>query len=417
MPLYKFDRNDVFRNQIKTFPTINLFTYTGSTFYNNHIAESGAFSYNINGIPILPPSSSWSGSISLFELNIDPAPGSYISAFMYKDSNREGFKHRLPHGFGTLKHRTEQENKDQNNNALYPVSPPTKFTKHYPMSASVTNAFYSTILPSATSRTGSANYFSSLIQPIKKYTILNKNFIFSSSGNWDKGRQEMRLISVPSIFYGSSIAKGTVSLKFIINGTASQEVTDYYKDGTLRVTGSTSDDGKVAGVVLYDEGIFMLTGSWNIVSNWQDDYNEDGNLEYPRWTYFGVTSSATTGSSFHMAFSGTNYVPVVTMLAHAPKGQLNQSNNPTFIKYGQSGSILAYTGSAAYRENNSLEIKNITKSNLTGAFVSASFEKTTFISKVGIYDKDKNLIGLAKMATPVRKREIDEFTFKLKLDF
>jgi|15BtaG_2_1085339.scaffolds.fasta_scaffold00019_8 hypothetical protein len=410
MPLYKFDRNDVFRNQIKTFPTINLFTYTGSTFYNNQIAESGAFSYNINGIPILPPSSSWSGSISLFELNIDPAPGSYISASMIKGSNREGFKHRLPHGFGTLKQRIDEENLEYSRAAFG-----DEFAKHYPMSASVTNAFYSAISPSATSRTGSANYFSSLMQPIKKYTILNRNFIFSSSGNWDKGRQEMRLISVPSIFYGSSIAKGTVSLKFIINGTASQEVTDYYKDGTLRVTGSTSDDGKIAGVVLYDEGIFMLTGSWNIVNDWQDDYNEDGNLEYPRWTYFGVTSSATTGSSFHMAFSGTNYVPVVTMLAHAPKGQLNQSNNPTFVVSGSSR--LAYTGSTAYRENKSLPIKNITKSNLTGALVSASFEKTTFISKVGIYDKDKNLIGLAKMATPVRKREIDEFTFKLKLDF
>jgi hypothetical protein len=103
------------------------------------------------------------------------------------------------------------------------------------------------------------------------------------------------------------------------------------------------------------------------------------------------------------------------MLAHAQKGQLNQSNNPTFVVSGSSR--LAYTGSTAYRENKFLPIKNITKSNLTGALVSASFEKTTFISKVGIYDRDKNLIGLAKMATPVRKREIDEFTFKLKLDF
>ena len=33
-----------------------------------------------------------------------------------------------------------------------------------------------------------------------------------------------------------------------------------------------------------------------------------------------------------------------------------------------------------------------------------------------IYDKDKNLIGIAKMATPVRKTESDQYTFKLKLD-
>jgi hypothetical protein len=45
-----------------------------------------------------------------------------------------------------------------------------------------------------------------------------------------------------------------------------------------------------------------------------------------------------------------------------------------------------------------------------------SFRKETYISKIGIYDDQKNLIGIAKMATPVRKRENDQFTFKLKLD-
>ena len=46
-----------------------------------------------------------------------------------------------------------------------------------------------------------------------------------------------------------------------------------------------------------------------------------------------------------------------------------------------------------------------------------SFEKQVYISKIGLYDKDRNLIGIAKLATPVRKREIDSYTFKLKLDF
>ena len=45
-----------------------------------------------------------------------------------------------------------------------------------------------------------------------------------------------------------------------------------------------------------------------------------------------------------------------------------------------------------------------------------SFEKQTFISRIGIYDKDKNLIGVAKVANPVKKTEDREFTFKLKLD-
>ena len=45
-----------------------------------------------------------------------------------------------------------------------------------------------------------------------------------------------------------------------------------------------------------------------------------------------------------------------------------------------------------------------------------SFEKTTYISKIGIYDKDKNLIGIASLATPTKKTQDRDLTFKLKLD-
>ena len=48
--------------------------------------------------------------------------------------------------------------------------------------------------------------------------------------------------------------------------------------------------------------------------------------------------------------------------------------------------------------------------------VSGTFEKQTFISNVAIFDKDRNLIGVAKVATPVRKTEEQDYTFKLKLD-
>jgi hypothetical protein len=38
------------------------------------------------------------------------------------------------------------------------------------------------------------------------------------------------------------------------------------------------------------------------------------------------------------------------------------------------------------------------------------------VSKIGIYDEDMNLIAVAKLATPVKKTEERDLTFKLKLD-
>ena len=100
----------------------------------------------------------------------------------------------------------------------------------------------------------------------------------------------------------------------------------------------------------------------------------------------------------------------MTMFAHAKENQLNFSNNPTFI----TGNINAYIAQDVYHENSQVEIKNILSSSYKN--YSASFKPVTYISKVGIYDKNKNLIAIAGLANPVRKLEERSYTFKLKLD-
>ena len=61
-----------------------------------------------------------------------------------------------------------------------------------------------------------------------------------------------------------------------------------------------------------------------------------------------------------------------------------------------------------------LGIKNIVSSSYPDP--TGSFKKTTFISSIGIYDDNKNLIGIATLANPVRKQEDQDLTFKIRLD-
>ena len=213
------------------------------------------------------------------------------------------------------------------------------------------------------------------------------------------------------------------------------------------------EDHPIAGVVLYNEGFIILTGSWNLDENTQSDYKNDGSAnDYPRWTYFGARLTSGSGDAgnpslsigdptvvgdrshdlsmeakdnlrtgdhslddafFHISLSGTNYVPTRTMLAHAPKGRLNHSNNPTYVTFNSAN--FESTGALGYFEGHKTPIKNIVSSSHKN--YSASFDKHTFVSKIGIYDENRNLIGISKLATPVRKREIDNLTFKIKLDF
>jgi len=116
--------------------------------------------------------------------------------------------------------------------------------------------------------------------------------------------------------------------------------------------------------------------------------------------------------SFDLSFRGTTETQVMTMFAHAPRGKVNYSNNPTFLEHNQTR--LQTTSSTIYQENSTLRIKNTVSSSFEGH--SASFGRQVYISRVGIYDDKKNLIAIATLSNPVLKKEDEDLTFKLKID-
>tara|TARA_R100000008_G_C3491859_1_gene119127 strand:- start:171 stop:638 length:468 start_codon:yes stop_codon:yes gene_type:complete len=129
----------------------------------------------------------------------------------------------------------------------------------------------------------------------------------------------------------------------------------------------------------------------------------------------GLVGSTVSSASFGLSFEGTNYVQTVTMMAHAPRAELNHSNNPTFVSYDSyKMKTIPISSSTFYRQRDDVDIKNTVSSSF--AEPTGSFQKQTYISKIGIYDENKNLIAVANLATPVKKTEERELTFKLKFD-
>jgi hypothetical protein len=252
---------------------------------------------------------------------------------------------------------------------------------------------------------------------------LSPHYQFSASSDsilkgWDKDTQMMTMISIPSIFYGSSIKQGSVDLKFYTTGSLAGQLIDYYKNGELiQYSGSISENnGKVAGVVLYNQGIILLTGSWDVSAH-QEKYRNSATDYNAAWVYYGASGSAVNDylkeSSYTLDFEGNHTIPSLTMFAHAKKHQLNNSSNPTFV-VSSSYNTNIITGSSKYMEYDKVKVKNIVSSSFVN--YSASFERQTYISEIGIYDKDRNLIAIAKVANPMKKTENNDYTFKLKID-
>ena len=72
------------------------------------------------------------------------------------------------------------------------------------------------------------------------------------------------------------------------------------------------------------------------------------------------------------------------MLANANRGELNYSNNPTYIEHTvNTASYFPITASYLYSERE-LTIKNIHSASYSDP--TGSLKKTTYITKIGIYD-------------------------------
>ena len=387
MSFYKFKDSDVLLNYLKTYPQQNFFVYDSTVYYNNNQVLSGAFTSSVLCVP--------SGYVSLYELNVDRNSSNLIYPFIEKGSARTSF-------------RTTTVSEFDNDYDYGDV-----ITGSYPLSASIQRYYY---------QVGQVRkYIAPLQNTLNYYSNVSQHYSYSSSlGN--KANQEICLLDVPSIFYGSNIKKGSVTLDFYITGTLIGRLEDKNRNGELIQTAPSGSNGSgsVAGVVLYNEGLVILTGSWTLETGVARNYlNDSINLVTSSWVYFGngfdgnvkTPSNQVKEASYLFGFSGSHTIPVLTMFANAPKAELNHSNNKTYTTYG---SYNYTTSSTSFIENTGSFAKNTNSYAYTD--VSGTLEKQTFISKIGIYDENKNLIAIAKLAKPVKKTEERDLTFKLKID-
>jgi hypothetical protein len=454
MALRKFGPNDIVLNTMRTYPHVEYLIYDGNVYYNNSPYHSGAFLSNILDVT--------GGAVSLYEYNIDrpttdgldPITGETrmvgpvvdrgkITPWIFKGSARSSFKSTAVFDAGTV-----FVNEFAHGDVLtgsYPLGGRIDREIMWVPGERKTEVDFSRFARSAevweemkgagATCVGCPTYEGAPVYPhfyalknrLNYYGYMSEHYRVSSSyeDGWNKATDTLNLVSIPAIMYGSTIKKGTVSLRYYYTGSLLAELKDSKENGELIET-IGADAGKVGGVVLYDEGLLVLTGSWRIPGTPSLFVGASGSTpgftDFPRWIYFAAgaydgNNASTNGDSFAhnmfgISFEGQTDVQVYTMFANARRGKANYSNNPTFLEFNQAA--VQQSGSAIYAENPNRKIKNTVSSSYSGH--SASFKKQVFISRVGIYDESKNLIGIATLADPVLKEEDQDYTFKIKLD-
>ena len=397
--LHPFGPDDIFQNRIISRPKFDFVMYNGSAYVNNN---SDTLGQNIT-----------TGTINLFEYNVD------------RDGTSQGLIYPYVSRNTNLVFRTNHLTTEQYGSLNPSIQ---EITGSYPLTSSITRQYYEATSYPFPNGTNSAKdtYVSNRKELIALQNTMNYYRYISDSyaytGSYASGT--VNLLQIPSIMFGEQIKKGSVSLKFYYTGSLIDEAVDSRQNGELISTmGGAS--GSVVGMVLYNEGFVLLTSSVDISSD-QDDYVGNAAAGDPlrnaSWQYFGAYNALSTGESgfataslFSISFEGTQKIPTTTMFATAQPGDLNNSLNPTWVSSSRSAwRDETSVSDLGYVESRNIPIKNTIDSQYCD--YEEEFQKQTFITEIGIFDKDKNLIGVAKLANPVQKKEADSYTFKLKLD-
>ena len=197
-----------------------------------------------------------------------------------------------------------------------------------------------------------------------------------------------RVITVGRTTVDDAILSGSVTGTFSFGTQADKVIIDHPEQSISGAVGrkgdlvEKSDTTNVVGTVFYDSGTMVFHGG---------DYSRDTNFLIDSASGFVFGPGATAGNVAinNLSFISLNMLKRSVFFTRAFNQEFNYSNNPTAIANASLGSI---------------------SSNLTGS-------PTTFITTVGLYNADNELLAVAKTAPPVKKDFDTEKVFAVRLQY
>ena len=197
-----------------------------------------------------------------------------------------------------------------------------------------------------------------------------------------------RVITIGRTTVDDAILSGSVTGTFSFGTQANKVIIDQPEQSISGAVGrkgdlvEKADTTNVVGTVFYDTGTMVFHGG---------DYSRDTNFLIDSASGFVFGPGATAGNVAinNLSFISLNMLKRSVFFTRAFNQEFNYSNNPTAIANASLGSI---------------------SSNLTGW-------PTAFITTVGLYNANNELLAVAKTAPPVKKDFDTEKVFAVRLQY
>ena len=230
--LHEFGPDDIFVNGLGTHAEYNLSFYSGSSWVNDRRFTGRNIS---------------TGSINLYELNVD-REDNLIYPFIVKDGYNWTFKSITTASYDAAEYGTI-------------------LTGTYPYTASVEREYipYHAVPTETSTDAEKRAYFLARKKVIALKNTLDYYKFLTDKYDYTEYFESVNvnMVQIPSIYYDSHLKKGTVDLKFYYTGTLVDQLKDSYQNGEL-ISQMGPASGTCQGVVLYNEGFALLTGTTKI---------------------------------------------------------------------------------------------------------------------------------------------------------
>jgi len=266
------------------------------------------------------------------------------------------------------------------------------------------------------------NIYNQMAQMLVGHDVSGSIRKFDQDGSLGTGTKLTECVFIPfsRLLVKDEIKKGSFSLTL---GTGSfdspfaggvKTISDYNGANDFRVnspageyglllSGSTASTSQAVGLIYYQAGVCVLTASLF--------YKKPGSRSASEWEGgVEMTDAAISGGgSIEQLFTGSN----INAMTHAVRhriGNISFNNttelNSTIYFCRANHNEFNYSANPTYLSGSKIRVKNVS----TDAPV-------TYMTTVGLYSADNELLAVAKLSEPLKKTPENEVTLRVRLDY
>ena len=231
---------------------------------------------------------------------------------------------------------------------------------------------------------------------------------FDQDGNLADGGtklDEVVFVNFARLLSKDEIKKGTFSIAFLTGGTPAARTdllsigdhgaaTSYLVNspageyGVLYTSSAAPNSNSGVGLVYYQAGVAVLTGSVFAGTDMGPGISSGSFDSLATGSNIDVMAQSVRNRLSNVSFNNTIELNSTIYFCRANHNEFNYSANPTYLSSSQ------------------IRVKNTTSDN-----------PVSYITTVGLYSSDNELLAVAKLSEPLKKDPNTELTLRVRLDY